>query len=312
VHIRALLVSGLVVASICAAGGEARAQTFSLADLEMALAAAPAPTNSMMALAAPASPASVLEAGPLSRPVASAALPVRLTPSEADRFLGEQLSQPRVRQARQNAGAEVRRLFEEAGVAFPSDVYFRVFKRERLFQAWALDAASGRWVRLAEWPVCALSGELGPKRVEGDGQIPEGLYEIDLFNPLSAYHLSLRVDYPNAVDLALGRAERLGGDIFVHGGCETIGCVPMTDEVIEQVYWLAVEARASGQRAIPIHIFPSRMDDVLMNELWRQVEGDWSTWRFWLSLKAAYDHFEVERALPAAQPDQRGFYRIGA
>ena len=65
------------------------------------------------------------------------------------------------------------------------------------------------------YPICAGSGDLGPKRERGDGQVPEGLYEIDRFNPTSRYHLSLRVNYPNLSDrlrrcvAALAQGQRL-------------------------------------------------------------------------------------------------------
>lgn len=47
---------------------------------------------------------------------------------------------------------------------------------------------------------------------------PEGTYTIDARNPRSAFHLSLRVSYPDERDKA--RAESLGvppgGDIYIH------------------------------------------------------------------------------------------------
>ena len=60
---------------------------------------------------------------------------------------------------------------------------------------------------------------IGHKRQEGDERTPEGLYTIDARNPQSAYHLSLRINYPNTRDTA--RAAKAGvspgGDIFIHG-----------------------------------------------------------------------------------------------
>jgi hypothetical protein len=54
------------------------------------------------------------------------------------------------------------------------------------------------------------------KECEGDGRTPEGSYTVDARNPQGAFHLSLRVSYPDAGDKA--RAASLGvppgGDIY--------------------------------------------------------------------------------------------------
>lgn len=225
-------------------------------------------------------------------------------------FRTAQLREPRVRAARASSENRLRELFAARGVAYPSNVLFRVFKAERVLEVWALDASSGQYVLLADYPVCASSGHLGPKRQRGDRQVPEGFYHLDAFNPRSQFHLSMRVSYPNPVDRALGRTDRLGGDIYLHGGCATVGCIPVTDDVIDQLYWLSVEARAAGEEEIPIHIYPSRMEGAPMDRLWEEANGDYSTWRFWLSLKAGYDYFQTYHRLPEVSVDDAGFYRI--
>lgn len=235
----------------------------------------------------------------------------RLSPAERQAFLSAQLREERVRAASERVAARVAARFEAAGVPYPTDVLFRVFKSERIFQVWGLDPATGRYVLVRDYPVCAVSGHLGPKTRRGDLQMPEGFYTIDLFNPRSRFHLSMRVDYPNAADRARGQFDnRMGGDIYVHGGCATVGCVPLTDEVIEELYVIAVEARGNGQASIPIHIFPSRMEGAPMRDLWEEAGGDWSMWRFWLSLKAGYDHFQTHHQEPVITIDGDGFYRF--
>ena len=70
---------------------------------------------------------------------------------------------------------------------------------ERRLEILAPDnTGSNHWVR--SYPILAASGGPGPKLQEGDGQIPEGIYPIELLNPNSLYHVSLRVGYPNALD----------------------------------------------------------------------------------------------------------------
>jgi len=108
-----------------------------------------------------------------------------------------------------------------------------VFKKERQVELWA----DGR--RVKSYRMTAFSGDLGPKLEEGDGQIPEGIYGLVYLNPNSSYHLSIKVDYPNAFDREQGRREKrefLGDDIFIHGKEVSIGCVAIGDEGIEEVF----------------------------------------------------------------------------
>ena len=98
---------------------------------------------------------------------------------------------------------------------------------------------------LKTYPFTAMSGTLGPKLREGDKQIPEGIYHIEYLNPNSSYYLSLKVDYPNAFDREKARLDQrtqLGGDIFIHGKEVTIGCIPIGDEAIEEVFILGAHA----------------------------------------------------------------------
>jgi murein L,D-transpeptidase YafK len=110
---------------------------------------------------------------------------------------------------------------------------------------------------LTSFKICAMSGEKGTKCKEGDEQTPEGDYYIDRFNPQSNFHMSLGINYPNKSDLVKCGCKSykgMGGDIFIHGNCVTIGCVPITDKYIEQLYILCIEAYNNGERRIPVHI----------------------------------------------------------
>ncbi|RZK14756.1 MAG: hypothetical protein EOO43_15910, partial [Flavobacterium sp.] len=135
----------------------------------------------------------------------------------------------------------------------------------------------------------AHSGKLGPKVVEGDLQTPEGFYKINVFNPMSNFHLSLGIDYPNAVDkLRTGKNRKTGGEIYIHGDCKTVGCIPITDDKIKEVYILAVEARNNGQKDIPVYIFPFRMTDSNMAKYSKQYPEHVA---FWKTLKSGYQVF---------------------
>ena len=112
-----------------------------------------------------------------------------------------------------------------------------VFKNER-----SVEVHAPGWKAPCIYPMTAFSGTLGPKLREGDGQIPEGIYGIEYLNPNSSYYLSLKVTYPNASDRARAKADgrtNLGGDIMIHGKAVTIGCVPVGDDAIEDIFYLA-------------------------------------------------------------------------
>jgi hypothetical protein len=140
------------------------------------------------------------------------------------------------------------------------EIFIRAFKIGRRVEVWGRELGSNNaFGLLRRYKLAGTSGTLGPKLRAGDGQIPEGLYTIDRLHPKSQFHLSLGLDYPTPTDRArtlLAGADDPGGDIFIHGGTATIGCLPITDAGIEELYLLAVAARASGQQRIAVHIFP--------------------------------------------------------
>jgi murein L,D-transpeptidase YafK len=183
-------------------------------------------------------------------------------------------------------------------------MYIRVFKWDKEVEVWLRPKAQKEFRLFKKYAICASSGELGPKRMQGDGQVPEGFYSIAVFNPYSSYHLSLGVSYPNASDRIIGKGN-LGGDIMIHGNCVTIGCMPLTDTYIKEVYVLAVEARNSGQQNIPVHIFPINMTESGMQELAARGNEHKS---FWDNLKTGYDLFEKNKQLPKVTVDKTGKY----
>ncbi len=225
-------------------------------------------------------------------------------------FQARQLRYPRVRAAEAEASPTLRQLLQAQGIKGPFQLYLRAFKHERTLEVWAAPtdgATAGTYVRLTDYAFCASSGGLGPKRAKGDGQIPEGFYTIDRFNPSSTFHLSLGLDYPNAVDRSRAGRTDPGGDIFIHGDCVTIGCIPITDAGIRALYLLAVWARGHGQRQIPVHVFPSRP----IGERWSSLLADPQTRPMYEALAAAYRDFAVsrQRSLPHYRATAKGYVR---
>ena len=216
----------------------------------------------------------------------------------------------RVAAARARAGDRVARLLEDAGVAHPKALLLRVFKAEGVLETWAARSQEGPFAHVGDHRVCASSGGPGPKARTGDGQVPEGLYRITTLNPWSRFHLSLRVDYPNAADRARNPGvpvSALGGEIFVHGDCVTIGCIPLGDEAIEEVYLAALEARSRGGE-ISVLVLPARPGGAT----WTALMKDASTVNgpLWRSLAALSERLDATHRIPRVRVGFDGTYLI--
>lgn len=235
----------------------------------------------------------------------------RITDSQFGR---EQLQFPRVRNAQLRARPRLAARFQQANITQPAaEVFVRVFKRDRELEVWARPEGGTEFRHLTTYAICAAAGKPGPKLRQGDMQVPEGFYFIDLFNPVSQYHLSLRINYPNERDVRASNGRSgLGGDIYIHGDCVSEGCLAITDEGIEEMYWLAVEARAAGQSQIPVHIFPARIDEAELDRIRPLFSDQPGLVEFWETLRPGYEYFEEHRRLPGITVDARGTYRLFA
>jgi murein L,D-transpeptidase YafK len=188
--------------------------------------------------------------------------------------------------------------FKRAGVAYPPQrIALLAFKKERRLALWAGDAKSWRFIR--SYPILAASGQAGPKLRQGDYQVPEGLYRIAFLNPASSYHLSMKVDYPNAFDRAQAAHDgrtNLGGDIFIHGKNVSIGCIALGDPAIEELFTLAADA---GTQRIRVIIAPNdlRVAGASMSEqtplwvaaLYRTIAAALADFPVWLESNSAMD-----------------------
>lgn len=188
-------------------------------------------------------------------------------------------------------------------------IFIRIFKKEMAVEVWA-QSGTALHKKVKDYEICSMSGEPGPKRKQGDYQVPEGFYNVNVFNPYSNYYLSLGVSYPNQSDRILGGKGDLGGAIMIHGNCVTIGCVPITDDKIKELYVLAVEARSGGQTDIPIHIFPARLDAGGMKALESEHAAKKDLLEFWKNLQAGYAYFEEKKKLPKVTVAKDGKYQF--
>jgi murein L,D-transpeptidase YafK len=147
--------------------------------------------------------------------------------------------------------------FEKKGAPYPPQQIALIgLKAEKKLELWA--KKQKQWRLIHTYPILAASGITGPKFRQGDEQVPEGIYKITVLNPRSRFHLSLRVNYPNAFDTQkakfMKRKEPLGGDIYIHGNAVSIGCLAMGDPAIEEIFVLVAK---TGRAHVKVILAPN-------------------------------------------------------
>ena len=227
-------------------------------------------------------------------------------------FIDYQRTFPRPSEALQNKEDTLQKQFAERKLQWPAKyIYIRSFKYDSQLEVWVKNEITAPFQLFKTYKVCALAGSLGPKRMEGDYQVPEGFYYISDFNPNSTYYLSLGINYPNLSDKILSDSLRPGSDIYIHGSCVTVGCIPMTDQQIDELYILAAYAKDQGQDFIPVHIFPIRFNkEKSVKYLESFTKDDPALKKFADRLEDAFDYFEKYKQLPVVMIDSKGGYII--
>ena len=172
-----------------------------------------------------------------------------------------------------------------------SPILARIFKEDSEMEVWKKNR-DGEFALLKTYPICRWSGDLGPKKREGERQAPEGFYTITpgQMNPKSNYYLAFNTGFPNAYDRAWGYT---GSELMVHGDCSSRGCYAMTDEQIQEIYALARESFYGGQKEFQLQAFPFRMTALKMAK-----HRNNPNFAFWKMLKEGYDHFDATHQEP--------------
>ncbi|MBN8722073.1 MAG: L,D-transpeptidase family protein [Acidobacteria bacterium] len=144
-------------------------------------------------------------------------------------------------------------------------------KDEKKLEVWG---KKDSWQLIKTYDFTAFSGKLGPKLKEGDRQIPEGIYRAEGLNPNSSYHLSIKVNYPNEFDRKIASQQartNLGGDIFIHGKAVTIGCIPIGDTAIEELFYTVYSVGKDKTKIIiaPIDLRKRKIEELKIEYLWQ-------------------------------------------
>lgn len=225
-------------------------------------------------------------------------------------FIDYQKKYPRVASAIKAKEDTIKKQFTKAGLQWPpQQLYIRSFKYDSQLEVWGRNSSKETYKLVKTYKVCALSGNLGPKRMQGDYQVPEGFYYVNEFNPKSEYHMSLGINYPNASDLLLSDSAKPGSEIYIHGSCVTVGCIPIMDSQIEELYLITSYAKNNGSDFIPVHIFPVRYNVTKSAQKLNEATKDDSDYQaFAERLKQAYDYFEQHKKLPIISVNDKGEY----
>ena len=181
-----------------------------------------------------------------------------------------------------------------------SPILIRLFKEEAELEVWKINR-DGQYALLKTYPICRWSGDLGPKKKEGDRQAPEGFYTITpaQMNPNSNYYLAFNTGYPNAYDRSWGYT---GSELMVHGDCSSRGCYAMTDEQIQEIYALARDSFFGGQKEFQFEAFPFHMTALNMAK-----HRNNPNFAFWKMLKEGYDDFEATHQEPKVAVCERRY-----
>lgn len=232
-----------------------------------------------------------------------------LATQDSKSFRDQQSQFRRVRIASQEKDEVLRKRFVEAGLPYPPKAIFScAFKKESLVELWVSASEGGSYSLVHSYTICTTSGSLGPKRRYNNGQVPEGFYELDHFNPQSNFFLRIHISYPNPSDRIPGSHQNPGGNIYLHGDCASISCIPITDDGIKEVYWVCVLARSSGQRHIPLHVFPARLTDSEFRELANSYRSVPEVVALWANIKEGFDYFKKNHRPPAISVQKDGMY----
>lgn len=186
------------------------------------------------------------------------------------------------------------------------NVLLEVFKKEQKLNVYVSDGKTP-YQLYKTFDFCTFSGVLGPKSYEGDGQIPEGIYQIRDFNPWSSFYLSMGINYPNTIDKKraadLGYASA-GSNIYIHGSCASIGCVSISEQ-IKELYYLCVIAKNNEQKTIPVYMFPFNFSNPENSKYLSKKHP-----QLWDDLNSIYQKWNEDKLAPKVELNKNGHYSL--
>jgi murein L,D-transpeptidase YafK len=197
------------------------------------------------------------------------------------------------------------------------DILFIAYKSELEFQVWAKKKYSNSaYTLIKSFPITnSTVAKLGPKSKFGDSLTPEGIYSVTFYSSLrwSDFYLAFRISYPNKLDHSRRSYWNIrgepGGDINIHGCCISIGCIPLGNPVIEEIFFLTRTNQINGSN-ISIMIFPFKFDNkASLNKYYGYFRNKTKILEFWNSLGDCYNYFKTYHKIPEINLNQyTGYY----
>ena len=200
-------------------------------------------------------------------------------------------SSSRSRKAIAKVTPDLKKALAQQKLNLGDPIFIRIFKFPAELEVWMKSGSTFKLFR--RYKICTYGANgLGPKIKQGDGKAPEGFYFVtpQRLNPVSNFHLSFNLGYPNRYDRV---HKRTGSALMVHGSCVSIGCYAMTDGFIEEIYVLADAAFRKGQPFFRVHVFPFHITD---KNLKKHADLPWID--FWTNLKTGFEYFETRKIPP--------------
>ena len=158
---------------------------------------------------------------------------------------------------------------------------------------------------------------LGPKTKQGDTLTPEGIYTLDFYPAFkwSDFYLAFKITYPNRADYIRRNfwnvITKPGGYINIHGCCVSIGCVPLGNPDIEELFFF-IRNNQIKNNLIDVHLYPFKFDSP-DNEKTISLYKDRNKkiYDFWENLKDIYLYFTQNKKIPKYKIDNTtGYYKI--
>lgn len=197
-------------------------------------------------------------------------------------------------------------VYQENLVTENEHVLIRIFKYEQELEVWVNNSEKKEYYLYKKYSICKISGTLGPKRKEGDYQVPEGFYYINDFNPKSKYKKSLGINYPNESDKILSTYKKLGGNIYIHGDCVSVGCIAIGNKFIEELFLICIRTK----NPIPVHIFPINFNNNKSKNSLLYYNYVYENKNFETNLRNGFNFFEEKKYPPKIKVDSLGYYQF--
>ncbi len=223
-------------------------------------------------------------------------------------FKLDQLKNENVKTAYVDKENDLKKLVIKKGFrSFSNHVALRYYKHEQVLEVWIKPPSSVSYTLFKRYKTCGDAGDSGPKKLLGDYTIPEGIYSLDMFVPDSPNFLALSINYPNTADINRKSQKDV---VSITGGCDSKGNINLEEESMKEIYVMTVEAKASGQEEIPVHIFPAVLLDDNLAKLQSLYPEDEYNHDLWASLKVAFNYFNKTKRIPIVQATDNGLYVV--